>query len=142
MGTVLCLREPIRLGLDQSLLFIFIVNFTIIAFRVGEHVAVIIDIRTSIGEPNGLIPFITVRSGLRVNSLTELVIKSQPAMSMPDKGDSQLTRENGAHWVTAHAIPVRVTSTVAPKVLVMKLEVETPSSSMVGPHSKRELTTY
>jgi len=48
-------------------------------------------------------------------------------MSNPGDGDSRLTSENGAHWVTAHAIPVRDTSTVAPEVLVIKLEAETLS---------------
>ena len=34
----------------------------------------------------------------------------------------KLTRENGAHWDTAHAAPVRAISTVAPEVPVTKLE--------------------
>jgi hypothetical protein len=48
-------------------------------------------------------------------------------MSNPDNGNNRLTSENGAHWVTAHAIPVRATSIVAPKVVVIKLGAETLS---------------
>jgi hypothetical protein len=36
VGRVLRLREPVHPRLDQSLLFVFIVDFMIIAFRVGE----------------------------------------------------------------------------------------------------------
>ena len=43
--------------------------------------------------------------------------------------------------MTAHAIPVRAISTVAPEVLVIKLEVETVSSPMKVPHSENKLTT-
>ena len=44
--------------------------------------------------------------------------------------------------MTAHAIPVRATSTVAPEVLVIKLEAETMSSPMMEPHDVGKLTTY
>lgn len=69
---MLRLREPIHLRLDQSLFFVFIIDFAIIAFRVGEYITIVVDVRTSIRESDGLIPFITVRSGLRVDSFTEL----------------------------------------------------------------------
>jgi len=49
--------------LDQSLLFIFIVGFTIITFHVSEHVTIVVDARASIGKSNSFIPFIVVRSG-------------------------------------------------------------------------------
>ena len=56
-------------------------------------------------------------------------------------GGSRRTRENGAHWVTAHAIPVRAISTVAPNVVVMKLEAKimsrSPTGSVVRENSQR-----
>jgi hypothetical protein len=44
VGTVLYLREPVHLRFHQSLLFILIVDFAIITFRVGKYITVVIDI--------------------------------------------------------------------------------------------------
>ena len=60
---------------------------------------------------------------------------------MLNKGDSRLTSVNGAHWVTAQAIPVKATSAVAPEVFVMKLEAESLSLSIES-HNQGGLTMY
>jgi len=41
--TVLHLREPVHLGLHQSLFFIFIIYLAIVTFRVGKYITIIID---------------------------------------------------------------------------------------------------
>jgi hypothetical protein len=56
VATVLYLREPVHLRLHQSLLFIFIIGFAIIAFRVGEYITIVISARAGIGEENSLVP--------------------------------------------------------------------------------------
>lgn len=66
------LRGAVHLGSDKSLLFVFIVHFVFVTVCVGEHIAIIVDPRTSVGESNGLVPFIIDYSGLRVDSLTKL----------------------------------------------------------------------
>jgi len=64
-------RDVTHLGLDQSLLFIFIVDFAFVTVRIGKHVTIIMDSRAGIGESNRLIPLVADYSGLRVDSLTE-----------------------------------------------------------------------
>ena len=61
---VLHLRVSIHLRLDHPLLFIFIINFAIISFRVGEHIAIAADSWVGIGESDILISFMTACSGL------------------------------------------------------------------------------
>jgi hypothetical protein len=116
-------RDIVHLRLDQSLLFVFIVNLAFVAVGVGEHIT-----RTGISQSNALITLIVGYSGLRVDSLAELVLTIGQVFTTWNCR-SRLTRENGAHWVTAHEIPVRATSTVAPKVLVTKLKTRTVSLS-------------
>jgi len=43
VATVLYLRGPVHLGLHQSLFFIFTIDFTIVTFRAGKHVTIVID---------------------------------------------------------------------------------------------------
>ena len=45
---VLHLAVSIHLRLDQSLRFVFIINFAIISFRVCEHIAIAVDSRAGI----------------------------------------------------------------------------------------------
>jgi hypothetical protein len=72
VATVLYLGEPVHLRLHQSLLFIFIVGFAIIAFRVGEYVTIVVGARAGIGEENSLVPSIADRCGFRVDGFAEL----------------------------------------------------------------------
>ena len=66
------LRAPIHLRLDQPLLFVLIINFTIISFRVGEHIAIVVDSWTCIGGSDVLILAIALRNRPRVDSFPEL----------------------------------------------------------------------
>ena len=66
------LREPVNLGLDEPLFFIFIINLAIVIVCVSEHITAITVGRTSISESNGLIPVVVHSGGFRVDSFAEL----------------------------------------------------------------------
>ena len=138
---VLRLRVSIHLRLDQPLLSVFIINFAIILFRVGEHMAIVVDSRAGIGEPDTLIPFTTACGGILADSFPGLHNRWPVRDFGLRWGDSPLTRVDGAHWPAAGKTPVRAISTAAPKALAMKLRMENPSSSTAGSPNKRELTT-